>query len=175
MDVAIVETNNGGDFVKRARDLATIEGFQNMPYLALFGGNTKASTPSKRLSNEQAFDFWGNTLEKNNPDVQFNSNTERVLNEVHLSSSSRLTIAQAIKDDLKFMAPFAKAKVAVSIISDDKAVLGVRLLQPDNIQEKDFIFIWDATRKELDGELVSNSMTPNIVISGFNYTLNFDL
>jgi hypothetical protein len=175
MDVALIETNNGGDFVKKAKDLLTIEGFQNMPYLGLFGGNVQASTPSRRLKNEQAFDFWGNSLLKNDSSTQFNSNTERVLNQVELSSSSRIRIAEAIKEDLKFMQPFAKVLIGVNIISTDRALFGVRLLQPDNIQEKDFIFIWDATKKELDGEAIGNSLTPTIVISGFNYTLNFDI
>ena len=73
--------------MKTNKDLVTIEGLQNMVYIALFGGNTEASTPIERIDNELAFDYWGNTLfDLNEPQAQFNSLTERTLTETALNS-----------------------------------------------------------------------------------------
>ena len=87
MDLKLIETGNGGDIVKGAKDFEIIRGFQNMPYLALFGGNPGFSTPIVRPENQQAFDFWGNSLLMGeNPGIQFNSLTENTLNSVPLTS-----------------------------------------------------------------------------------------
>lgn len=150
MDLEIIETGNGGDLVKKPKDLSVVEGFENMVYLALFGGNVEASTPTERIESEQAFDFWGNVLLMgNDPKIQFNSLTERTLGQVALNSSGRILIEQAVKKDLEFMADFALIKVVVSIISTDRIAIGVQITQPDNLQRKEFIYIWDATQAEL--------------------------
>lgn len=150
MDLELREIGSGGDIVKTAKDVSVIYGLQNMPYLALFGGNVEASTPIRRLVNEQAFDFWGNSLLLvDSPAMQYNSLTERTLHEVALTSAGRLRIEQAVFNDLAFMKAFAKIAVSVAIIATDKVRIGVKITQPDNLEEKVFIFIWDATKKEL--------------------------
>lgn len=150
MDLEIIETGNGGDLVKKPKDVSVVEGFENMIYLALFGGNVEASTPTERIESEQAFDFWGNTLLMGtDAKIQFNSLTERTLGQVALNSSGRMLIEQAVKKDLSFMADFAVVKVVVKIISVDRIAIGVQITQPDNLQRKEFIYIWDATQAEL--------------------------
>jgi hypothetical protein len=47
------------------------------------------------------------------------------------------------------MQPFAIVKVVVAIISTDRIAIGIQLTEPDNLQRKEFIYIWDATRMEL--------------------------
>lgn len=150
MDLEVIETGNGGDLVKTAKDLKVIQGFQNMPYLAMFGGNPGFSTPDNRPENEQAFDWWGNDLFfRSSPSVQFNSLTEAALMSFALNSSGASKIEQAINDDLDFMREFANVDVSVSVISDDKLVIGIVLVEPKNQQNKAFVFIWDATNSEL--------------------------
>lgn len=174
MDVKIVETGDGGDLVKTAKDIVVIDGLENMPYLALFGGNVSASTPVKKLTSEQNFDWWGNSLLiPNNPGVQFNSETERALNTIPLTSAGRSLIENAVRMDLKFMKTFARVAIAVAIVATDKIVIGIQLFEPDNQQKREFIYIWDATKRELDilpttsrGGTVSTDI-------GFDYTLNF--
>lgn len=144
MDLEIVETLNGGDLVKKAKDLSVICGLQNMPYLALFGGNTEESTPVIRLANKQYHDFWANEiLWPKNLSLQFNSETERVLNTVALTSSGRVVIEQAIKKDLEFLRGEADVRVSVSIINDDRITIAIQILQ------QTFAYIWDATNREL--------------------------
>lgn len=153
MDLLLTETFDGGDVVKTPKDLTVIEGFENMVYLALFGGNVEASTPSRVVDNEQSFDFWGNNLLWNNDSsLQFNSETERALKNNPLSSSGRLVIEQAVKTDLKFMSDFTDTSVSISIVTNDKIQISVTLKKPDNIQDKTFVYIWDATISELTEE-----------------------
>lgn len=150
MDLEVIETGNGGDFFKKTKDLSVVDGFESMPYLAMFGGNLLASTPTTRIATEQAMDWWGNSLLfPNDPGLQFNSETERALQNVSVNSSGRVFLEQAIKRDLGFMKPFAQIAIVVSILSDDKIGIGIALRKPSNLQQKEFIYIWDATRREL--------------------------
>lgn len=173
MDLLLVEEGDGGDLVKTRNDLQVIEGLQNMAYLAMFGGNVAASSTNKRLATEQDFSWWGNLLTfPNNQDLQFNSETERALMNTPLTSSGRTIIEQAVKTDLKFMKDFCRVSLAVSIVATDKIVIGIRLQQPDNLQERQFIYIWDATRSELTMSSGGSGVAggPN---QFFEYTLDF--
>ena len=150
MDLKVIETGNGGDLIYEGKDLTVIEGFGNMPYLAMFGGNIEQDTPSVRLAEEQAFDWWGNSLLMNNDkSIQFNSLTERTLQNTALNSAGRLQIIQAVQKDLEFMKPFAQVNVDVSIISNDRVMISITLTEPQNQQEKKYIYIWDGTLKDL--------------------------
>lgn len=150
MDLELIETGNGGDLIKTSKDLKVIEGFQNMPYIAMFGGNPGFSTPDNRPEKSQSFDYWGNNLfYKDQKPVQFNSLTEQALMDVSLTSSGASIIENAVNSDLDFMREFTNVDVDVSIISDDKLVIGIVLREPDNEQNKAFVFIWDATNTEL--------------------------
>lgn len=174
MDVELLETGDGGDFITKQNDLSIIYGFENMPYLSLWGGNVEASTPVRRLPTEQAFDFWGNDLE-DDTGLQFNSLTERTLNLTALNSRGRVTIEQAVRKDLEHMKPYCQIGVQVSIIGVDKVFIGIRLIKLDNIQERDFIYIWDATIQEL----VERSFTPggNVInnkIFDFTFSPDFE-
>jgi len=144
MDLKVIETGNGGDITKNGSDLAMVFSFENMPYLALFGGNVEAVTQQKRLESEQAFDFWGNSLLFiNDTSIQFNSLTEKTLQETPLTSSGRLIIENAIKADLEFMAPFAEVTVVTEIVATDQINIGIGIKKPDNLEEKRFIYIWE--------------------------------
>lgn len=158
MDVKVFETGNGGEISKKSKDISVVLGWQNMPYLAMFGGNVQQSTPKKRFTNEQAFDWWGNSLLfPNDESVQFNSLTERRLGDTPLTSAGRITLENAVKKDLAFMSPFAKVDVSVSIIATDQVMISIIVMQPDNLQRKEFVYIWDTTK----GELLFESETGN--------------
>lgn len=88
MDIEIIETGNGGDYVMTGAVRHTVSGYENMPYLAMFGGT----------------DFWANDLLfANIPGGQVASKTEAALKSNALSSSGRVAIEQAIKEDLQFL------------------------------------------------------------------------
>ncbi len=156
-DVLILETLNGGDLNKVGNDLAISKGWENMPYLALFGGNVKQSTPSERVDGEQNYDYWGNGFEDNSA-VQMNSETERTLHSVSLNSNGRILIEQAVLRDLSFMTEFAIVTASVSIISDDRVQIDVSIKEPSNLQNNQYRYIWDSTRGEID--TISNYVAP---------------
>ncbi len=149
-DIKIVENGNGGDWELKGNDLAMIDGFQNMPYLAMFGGNVEASTSGPKIPDEQALDWWGNNLlDANNYSVQMNSELERMLNNVALSSEGRLLIKQAAMKDLQFMTAFSILTVDVSLPLLDRVKIEIKIQEPTNKQSTEFVYLWDATKQEL--------------------------
>lgn len=178
MDLKLKETFNGGDIVKATKDFVVIYGLGNMPYIALFGGNVEANTPTRRVSGEQNFDWWGNELLMNEDQgLQFNSDTERALITTPLTSAGRSRIQAAVARDLKFMKDFARVGVSVAIIATDIVRIGIQVQEPDNLEARDFIFIWDATRGELVDDLPSRtiSFAAGGNLPGLDYTLDFSL
>lgn len=152
MDLQLIETGNSGDLFLKGVDLAQVEGFENMVYIALFGGNVAMSTPEERAPNEMAYDWWGNTvLMPNESTQQFNSQTERTLNTVSLTSGNLIYIQNAVNADLEFMRPFAEVTVTVAIIGPDKVRLDIFVKEPGNLANKEFIYIWDGTKQDLAG------------------------
>jgi len=161
-DVLILETLNGGDLNKIANDLVVAKGWENMPYIALFGGNVKQSTPVDRVDGEQNFDWWGNGYE-NSESIQINSETERVLSQVNLNSNGRILIEQAVQKDLEFMNEFANVSVDVSIISDDRVQIDIAIQEPTNLQSTQYRYIWNSTLGGIEGMADYNPPTADPV------------
>jgi phage gp46-like protein len=152
IDLQIVETGNGGDLMMIGGDLAQVSGWENMVYLALFGGNVEANTDPARPENTQDFSWWGNALlMPNQPGLQFNSNTERVLKSVGLTSGNLPAIQNAVNADLAFMNDFAKVSITVSIIGVDKVKLDIVVKEPGTLNSMQFVYIWDGTAQDLAG------------------------
>ena len=149
MDFKIKQTNDGGDIDFDGNDLVMIKGFQNMPLLGMFGGNPGHET-KEFLENEQRFDWWGNDLLfPNDSSVQFNSETENLLNNISLTSSSRLEIIETVKTDLEFMNDFADLTVDVSFVGVDRVEIYIEILEKGNEQPKNYVYIWDSTKNEI--------------------------
>lgn len=155
MDLALFETGNGGDFQENGNDLLVIEGFGQMIYLALFGGNVEAITKDK-LPTELAEDYWGNNLFfPQNESVQFNSRTEKALNETPLTSAGRVIIQNAVNADLDFMKDFAEISVTVEIFDPNMCKITINANQPENLQGRNpeayraYVYIWDGTKLSL--------------------------
>lgn len=166
-ELLLVETGDGGDFLYFGKELVRIGGFQNMPYLAMFGGNVAGNT-GDYVTPQQRFDYWGNDLFLNQqPSIQFNSDTERLLNNIELSSSSRLIIEQTVKNDLKFMRDFADVNVSVSIEGINRVKISIQLSEPDNLESNEFIYIWDATENELVSIANNNGQGNDCNINGY--------
>ncbi len=163
MDTVILETYNGGDISKIGNDVITVNGFENMPYIAMFGGNPVQSTPTQRVAGEQNFDWFGNAFETD-AILQTNSLTERTLRSVALNSAGRVQIEQAVNADLEFMRTFAKVTVNVSIISDDRVQIDIYIVELSNLQNTSQRFIWDSSNQTIDRE--SNYIEP---LEGIGY------
>lgn len=154
-DLAIYETGSGGDLSLKGNDLAIAEGLLNMPYLGWFGGNPAASTTGNELPNEQRFDWWGNALLfPNDREVQLNSLLENALNTNAFDSNGLRIIEEAAKEDLKFLTNFADIEVEVFIATVDKIEISLKVNEPSNLENKEYKYIWDATKKELITEII---------------------
>jgi hypothetical protein len=118
-DVLIYETGNGGDLKLRGNDLATVEGYENAPYLSMFGGNR----------------WWGNYLVPDNP---FAAKTEEALRTNALTSAGRIAIEDAVKEDLKFLndIPDTVYTVSTTIANSNRIDIVV------NINGKPFELQW---------------------------------
>lgn len=168
IDIKTIESYDGGELLLSGNAITPAYGFINMPYIALFGGNVEASTPSQRVATEQNFDWWGNAFLP--PKIQYNSLTERTLNTVALNSSGRILIEQAVKRDLKFMEAFADVKVAVSIVGVDRVNINIKLTEYANQQVKEFVFLWDGTLKDLtEGNTGGGTTVVPALVQPFRY------
>jgi phage gp46-like protein len=133
-DLAVGESEgNGGDLQQIGNDLAVVYSVENQVYLALFGGNVEGNTDTKIGSG-----WWGNKLFFGNDTAkQFNSNTERILNTVALSSAGRIKIENAVKDDLKYLN--ANITVIVTIPSINTVRIDIKAIYPDGTRRLSII------------------------------------
>lgn len=144
-DILLYETGSGGDF-----NLELGDQLYQQFYLALFGGNVKESTKSSYLANEERFDYWGNTLIWNDSKAkQFNSETERTLQEVALNSQGRLKILQAVKNDLAYLQNVINFEVQVSLLSVNRVGIFITFVGKTNQQDKTLQFVFDSSKNEV--------------------------
>lgn len=144
-DLLIYETGDGGDLKVLNNDLALTTSLYNQVYLCLFGGNVEASTKGNELNNEKRFDWWGNSL----LELNFNSETERIINTVTLNPSGRLKILQAVKNDLKPIDLVANYNVNVYLESSYRFKIVINLTEKLNKQEKIIQILWDISKDEV--------------------------
>lgn len=149
-DLSLFETGSGGDFAVIDNDLLMGESLYQQIYIALFGGNIEASTKSVYLDSEERFDYWGNTLIwKDEKTKQFNSETERAIQNNVLNSSGRLNILQAVNVDLEYLKTIINFEADVSILSRDNLRITVSFTEKSNQQNKALQLIYDNAKKEV--------------------------
>lgn len=144
-DIELYENGNGGELNISNNDIQLNETLYQTIYIALFGGNTEASTVGNENDSDQRFDFWANSLffaDKTNK--QYNSDTQKTLSEVTTNSSGRLKIKQAVENDLSFLSSIVTFEVEVSIISINKIEIIISLSNGSELQ-----FIWDNASDEV--------------------------
>jgi hypothetical protein len=118
-DLLIYETGGGGDLLQRGNDLVSVNGYENSTYLSMFGGGS----------------WWGNFLTPN----KFLSKTERVLLVTPLTSAGRITIENAVNDDIDFLKkiPDTKYTSLVTIGGPDRLEILI------TINGKQFNYLWN--------------------------------
>jgi len=120
MDIELIETLDGGDFVLIQvqdetgvfYDIQLDGGLSTAIYLSHFGGNVEASTTGNEKPGDLRKDYWGNALIANDPDSQANSELERGLLELPITSGNLLKYEDRAKLDLTWM---LTEDIAVSI------------------------------------------------------------
>jgi len=149
-DIALFESGGSGDFSIVNDDLLMGESLYQQIYLALFGGNLEADTKQVYTEKEERFDYWGNSLIWNDvKSIQFNSQTERTIQNNALNSSGRLAIMQAVDLDLHYLSSIITYEVDVSIISAIKLSIIVNFTEKTNQQDRALVLIYDNAKKEI--------------------------
>lgn len=136
-DLALIETDNGGDLQLVGNDLAVINSIENQVYLALFGGNKESTVNPSASSaqNAQSFDCWmNNLLMPSNQSQQFNSLCENLINSTALTSQGRIIIENGIKKDLQYLQPQATITVSVIIVSTDQININITIKENQQTQ-----------------------------------------
>lgn len=120
IDLLIWETGNGGDLLQRGNDIVSVSGYENAPYLAMFGGSS----------------WWGNYLV---PDNQFLSRTEEVLRNTVLNSAGRIAVENAIGQDLAFLRDIAGTTFSYTV-----TIAGVNRVSIEiTINGRVFSYLWN--------------------------------
>lgn len=149
-DILLYETGSGGDFSVLNNDLVLGDTLYQQFYLAMFGGNLIASTKQNYLANEERFDYWGNSLIwPTNKSRQFNSETERILQEIVLNSSGRLKVIQAVKNDLAYLSNVINFEAEVNILTQNKISITITFTGKTNQQDKSLKFVVDSSKGEV--------------------------
>lgn len=133
MDILIEELGSGGEIQVRNNDLVMVQGNENMPYLAMFGGA----------------DWWGNGLLVTG-DAQFQSKTEQVLLNTPLTSNGLIAIENAISDDLQSLENITGTQVITNVVIAAKNRLDVTI----DINGQQFYVTWNPDSSFLTYKLI---------------------
>lgn len=149
-DILLFESGDGGEMLIQSNDLVLVETILQQAYLALFGGNVEANTVGDELPTQERFDYWANALLwPDTPSKQFNSNTERTINNTVLNSAGRITIQQAVEQDLDYLKLIVNFTVSVSILSTDKVEITIKMSRKDNLEDRVLILVYDNAKNEV--------------------------
>lgn len=149
-DILLFESGDGGEMAIVGNDLVLVETILQQVYLALFGGNVEANTIGGEIPTQERFDYWANSLLwPNKPNKQFNSNTERTLQNTVLTSSGRITIKSAVELDLEYLKRIVNFEAEVSILSTNKVEISVSMRKKDNLEDKVLILVYDNAKNEV--------------------------
>lgn len=105
-DVLLVQTDDGGEITVTGGITEMTGSFESMAYLCLFGGNEDDDGRDGNPKN-----WWGN-LDEDDPDRQYRSETQHLLQAIPATSGNLRKIEDAAGRDLKV---FTAAKIASSV------------------------------------------------------------
>lgn len=158
MDIELIETFDGGDFVLKEvqdesgvfHDLQLDGGMTTAIYLSHFGGNVDASTTGNETPGTLRGDWWGNALIPDEPAKQANSGLERALLELPLNSGNLLKIEDRARADLSWM---VEERVTKSIDSEALLIAPEKVKIIDTVEESqadtDFNAYWEYDKNKV--------------------------
>jgi len=151
--IEMFETLDGGDYVVGEDDILLDNSLNSIGYTSFFGGNLKENTTQGRKPSGAFYnDYWGNCDVFNEPDLQFNSNTERQLAFTPIRSGNLGVFEQASQKDLQYLKTSGKASTvssSVKIVNPGKIKLDVTVKQPSKTEPEGFTIFWDETLQRL--------------------------
>lgn len=148
LNFSLYEDGNGGQLVLRNNEIIQSSSLATLAYIAMFGGNIEAETQKENAPGELKFDWWGN--DSNKPSTTWiNSQTERTLRGIDLSSSSLFAIQQAVENDVKQLDEFGDVIVDVTFPGLNKIKIVITITEPSIKKNTRLSLVWDATRNEI--------------------------
>lgn len=155
---------NGSDFIiSESTGVAETESMINMIVLGIFGGNVEASEPITRTDDEVIKSYWGNSNGYNE-----NSNTERLLRNVILSSSTPRIVEKSVLSDLDFLKENMDIECDVIIPFRDRLQINIYLRRKGGGRTSKASILW-AIMATGGGGTTSNDLL------GFDFTLDFKM
>jgi phage gp46-like protein len=149
-DITLFESGSGGDFSLLNKDIGLSERIYYKVYLSLFGGNTEASTKGDEIQGEERKDWWGNSLFfPGDLSKQFNSETEKILKNVALNSSGRISILEAVKVDLKLFNNISQNDINVVLLNSNSVSIEVKISEPINNSSSILKMVWNNAKNEV--------------------------
>lgn len=153
LDFSITVTPSGGDWYVEGSDIALTGAIWNQILMALMGGNVESSTPGEGApGGTKRTDFWGNSFLAGDPDSQFNSEYERAVTTLAITTGNLQKINDAAAKDLKYLEDLGIAvieSVDTVLVSNDKVQTDIVVQEPGEDQPQAYAVIWDATESEL--------------------------
>jgi len=110
-DVQLTQTNDDGDITITLGIVTMSGGLETAAYLSLFGGN---EDDDGRDNN--AFSWWGN-LDETQPERQYQSETQNLLESIPATSSNLRRIEDAAKRDLAWFVDVGAASSVSVLVS----------------------------------------------------------
>lgn len=145
---SIFEDGNGGQLVLKNNEIVQTRSLSTLAYLLMFGGNVEAETQKENSIGELKFDWWGN--DPNLPSSTWiNSRTERTLQGIEISSSSRYTIEEAVKYDVKSLEQYGEVTVNVTFVNLNRVSIVITISEPNIKKDNRLTIVWDSTRNEV--------------------------
>jgi phage gp46-like protein len=136
MDIELTERGNGGEWTAGNGDLLLVEGVENVPYLAMFGGG----------------EWWANDLllADETTACQYQCRTEKALRTYALNSDGRQAIEQAALADLQDAAAMLDGDAAFATGGETTTVrVAVTITDVDAVEIKGefggraFVYQWN--------------------------------
>lgn len=149
-DINLHESGNGGEMAIVSNDLLMGESLFQQVYLSLFGGNVEAVTRGDELITEERLDWWGNSLFFSEiPTKQFNSITEKTINSVALNGQGRLSIINAVNEDLSYLTELLNYSIDVEILAVNKIRIIINFTPKSNQENRVLQLVYDNAKNEL--------------------------
>jgi|SRR5690606_7939187 len=142
-----------------------VESVINMPFLAMFGGNVEQSQPVFRNAGEILNSWWGNSY-----GVNENSETERYLRTMVLSTGTPDKLKRIIERDLSFLSDYLDINVEVTIPMVNRVHIGIILSDKKTGKTVESNYIWNSLLNDFDVQ--DNDVE---LASGLEYVLEFSL
>lgn len=158
---------NGSDFeLSASTGVRETQSVINSVLIGLFGGNWQQSEPQMRMPGEPVYSFWGNSH-----GVPENSETERLLRSMVLSTASPEIVRKSVLRDLDFMTDMFDIQCEVTIPFVNRLKIDIYLSDKKTGNNEEISYIWNAIEQEFEG----GEPEPLPVSVGLDYEIEFGL